>query len=188
MRTRDRKRSNGSRMMANMIAWFGRERQGESRDGRNGLRSRLIAVVLCCCVLTVPAGAQSFSVGGSLTGVGVFGTGLLSTGIPGVIGAELRVEALNLIARGVSLRADVGTQGVDAMIFWRADLSEAFNLTLGAGLAWLEYFAPGLVARVGLEYRFNRFAVTLEYGWRSSFETVTPTFRSQWALGVVLFL
>jgi hypothetical protein len=176
-------------MMAFMTRWF--EKNGETGASLEPLPrsiSRLVALMVCVFAFTMPARAQSFSIGGSLTGVGVFGTGLFETGIPGTIGAELRLEALDLIARGVSLRADIGTQGAGAMIFWRADLSERFNLTLGAGFAWLEYANPGLVARVGLEYRFARFGVTLEYGWRSSFETTTPTFRSQWALGFVWFL
>jgi hypothetical protein len=132
--------------------------------------------------------AQSFTVGGSLTGTGDFGTGIFGSGIPGQIGGELRLEKLDLIARGVSLRADLGTQGADAMIFWRADLSQSFNLTLGAGFALLDYVIPGIVARVGLEYRFSAFGVTVEYGWRSSFATETPALRSQWALGFVWFL
>jgi hypothetical protein len=143
---------------------------------------------LTLCLFASSARGQSFSVGGSVSGVGAFNTGILGTGIPGVIGGEVRVEALNLIARGVSLRADVGTQGADAMVLWRADLSDRFNLNLGAGAGWIDYAALGIVARIGLEYRFGAFGVTLEYGWRSTFETPTPTFRSQWALGFVWFL
>ncbi len=131
--------------------------------------------------------ALSFSAGLSLSGAGDFGTGILSTGIPGQLGVELRLEALNLIARGVSLRANLGSGGVEALVFWRADLSETFNLTLGAGFGWLDYAAPGLVARVGLEYRFSVFGVALEYGWRSSFATDTPSLRSSWALGLIWF-
>jgi hypothetical protein len=147
------------------------------------------------CLLALqssPARAQSFltssfSAGLSLTGAGDFGTGILSTGIPGQLGVELRLEALNLIARGVSLRANLGSSGLEGLVFWRADLSESFNLTLGAGFGWLDYAAPGLVARVGLEYRLDSFAVALEYGWRSSFATDTPTLRSSWALGFIWF-
>ena len=148
---------------------------------------RWMIALLCVCFLSGAARAQSFSVGLSLTGGDVFGAGLFSAGLPGNIGAAVRLEVLNLIAPAVSLRADLGLDGVAASIQWRADLSEQFNLTLNAGFALLGYTTPALLGVVGLEYRFTRFGVALEYGLRSSFLTATPALRSHFALTVLLF-
>jgi hypothetical protein len=133
MNVPDTKRSGDSRMMAGVMVHL-------SKGGVTCF------VALALCLFASSARGQSFSVGGSLSGVGAFNTGILGTGIPGVIGGEVRVEALNLIARGVSLRADVGTQGADAMVFWRADLGERFNLNLGMGAGWIDYAALGIVS------------------------------------------
>ena len=148
---------------------------------------RWMIALLCVCFLSGAARAQSFSVGLSLTGGDVFGAGLFSAGLPGNIGAAVRLEVLNLIAPAVSLRADLGLDGVAASIQWRADLSEQFNLTLNAGFALLGYTTPALLGVVGLEYRFTTFGVALEYGLRSSFLTATPALRSHFALTVLLF-
>ena len=148
---------------------------------------RWIAVVLCVCALSATARAQSFSVGLSLTGGDAFGAGLFGAGLPGSIGAAVRLEVLNLVAPAVSLRADIGLDGVAASIQWRADLYQQFNLTLGAGFALLGYTAPALLGSVGLEYRLATFSVALEYGLRSSFLTATPELRSHIALSLLLF-
>lgn len=148
---------------------------------------RWMTVLLCVCALSGAARAQSFAVGLSLTGGDVFGSGLFSAGLPGNIGAAVRLEALNLVAPAVSLRADLGLDGAVASIQWRADLSQSFNLTLGAGLALLGYTTPALLGAVGLEYRFANYGVALEYGLRSSFLTAMPELRSSFALSVLLF-
>ena len=148
---------------------------------------RWMIALLCVCFLSAAARAQSFSVGLSLTGGDVFGSGLFSAGLPGNIGAVVRLEVLNLVAPGVSIRADLGLDGVAASIQWRADLSGQFNLTLNAGFGLLVYTTPALLGAIGLEYRFARFGVALEYGLTSSFLTATPTLRSHFALTVLLF-
>ena len=148
---------------------------------------RWIAVLLCVCVLSGAARAQNFSVGLSLTGGDVFGAGLFGAGLPGNIGAAARLELLNLVAPAVSLRADLGLDGVAASIVWRADLSQSFNLTLSAGLGLLGYTTPALLGAIGLEYRFASLGVALEYGLRSSFLTATPVTRSSFALCLLLF-
>ena len=150
------------------------------------MRGWLVAL-LCLCALNGAARAQNFAVGLSLTGGDVFGSGLFSAGLPGNIGAALRLEVLNLVAPAVSLRADLGLDIVAASILWRADLSQSFNLTLGAGFGLLGYTTPALLGSVGLEYRFATFGVALEYGLRSSFLTATPELRSHFALSVLLF-
>ena len=148
---------------------------------------RFWLATLCVCALSSPAQAQCFSAGLSLTGGDVFGGGLFQTGLPGNIGAAVRLEALNLIAPAVSLRADLGSDGVAASIQWRADLSQQFNLTLNAGVGLLGYTTPALLGAVGLEYRFAKYGVALEYGLRSSFLTDTTVLRSHFALTMLLF-
>jgi hypothetical protein len=148
---------------------------------------RFLLAMLCVCALGNAARAQSFAVGLSLTGGDVFGSGLFSAGLPGSIGTAVRFEALNLIASAVSLRADLGLDGLAASIQWRADLSQQFNLTLNTGFGLLGYTAPALLGAVGLEYRLSSFGIALEYGLRSSFLTATPTLRSHFALSVLLF-
>lgn len=148
---------------------------------------RFLMALLCACAIGSAARAQSFAVGLSLTGGDVFGSGLFSAGLPGNIGAAVRLEALNLIAPAVSLRADFGTDGAAASLLWRADLSQQFNLTLNAGFGLLGYTTPALLGSVGLEYRLATFGVALEYGLRSSFQTATPALRSHFALTVLVF-
>lgn len=148
---------------------------------------RFLVALLCACALSGTARAQSFAVGLSLTGGDVFGSGLFSAGLPGNLGAAVRLEALNLIAPAVSLRADLGLDGVAASILWRADLSQSFNLTLDVGFGLLGYTTPALLGAVGLELRLASFGVALEYGLRSSFMTPTPALRSSVALSVLLF-
>ncbi len=149
--------------------------------------TRFLTALLCVCALGGAARAQSFAVGLSLTGGDLFGAGLFSAGLPGNIGAAVRLEAVNAIAPAVSLRADLGLDGLAASVLWRADLSQQFNLTLNAGVALLGYTTPVLLGAVGLEYRFATFGVALEYGLRSSFQTATPALRSHFALSVLLF-
>ena len=149
--------------------------------------TRFFMALLCVCALSGAARAQSFSVGLSLTGGDVFGAGLFSAGLPGNIGAAVRLEVLNLVAPAVSFRADLGLDGVAASVQWRADLNQQFNLTLSAGFGLLGYTTPALLGAVGLEYRFANYGVALEYGLRSSFLTDTPALRSHVALTVLLF-
>lgn len=149
--------------------------------------TRFFMALLCVCALSGAARAQSFSVGLSLTGGDVFGAGLFSAGLPGNIGAAVRLEVLNLVAPAVSFRVDLGLDGVAASVQWRADLNQQFNLTLGAGFGLLGYTTPALLGAVGLEYRFANYGVALEYGLRSSFLTDTPALRSHVALTVLLF-
>ena len=148
---------------------------------------RFFMALLCAFAFAGAARAQSFSAGLSLTGGDVFGAGLFEAGLPGNIGAAVRLEGLNLIAPAVSVRADLGTNGVAASVQWRADLSQQFNLTLNAGFGLLGYTTPALLGAVGLEYRFANYGVALEYGLRSSFLTDTPALRSHFALTVLLF-
>ena len=148
---------------------------------------RFVLALLCVCAIGGAARAQSFSAGLSLTGGDVFGAGLFSAGLPGNIGAAVRLEVLNLIAPAVSLRADFGTDSLAASVVWRADLSQSFNLTLNAGFGLLGYTTPALLGSVGLEYRLANYGVALEYGLRSSFLTATPALRSHFALSVLLF-
>lgn len=149
---------------------------------------RWVAALLCVCTMSSAARAQSFSVGLSLTGGGVFGAGLFGAGLPGNLGAAVRLELLNIVAPAVSLRADLGLDGAVASIQWRADLYQQLNLTLRAGFALLGYTAPALLGSVGLEYRLANFGVALEYGLTSSFLTATPVTRSSFALCLLLFL
>ncbi len=148
---------------------------------------RFLLALLCICALSSAARAQRFSAGLSLTGGGFFGTGWFDTGLPGNLGAAVRFEALNLIAPTVSLRADLGTDGLTASIQWRADLSQQFYLSLNAGVGLLGYTTPALLGAVGLEYRLANYGVALEYGLRSSFLTDAPALRSHFALTVLLF-
>jgi hypothetical protein len=156
---------------------------------------RILFVLLALFAVNTVARAQTetpvparFGVGVSLTGGGAFGTGLLGAGLPGDLGAALRLELPNLIARGVGAQLEVGTDGVSALAQWRADLSADFNLTLAAGFGLSGYTDPGLTGRFGAEYRFGAFAVALEYGLTSTFGVATPATRSRFALSVLWFL
>ena len=145
---------------------------------------RVLLLILC---FSGAASAQKFAFGASLTGVGDFGTGLFSTGFPGTIGVSARVEWLDSFATGFSVRADVGTKGLEAGLVWRLDLSTNINATINFAFAWLEWQKIGLVGRFGLEYRFSSFALALEYGWLSPF-TGTPNIRSSWLVSFLWFV
>jgi hypothetical protein len=143
-----------------------------------------VLVLMWCC--TGVANATNFSVGGSLTAIGTFGTGLFGTGLPGTVGVAARVEWLDSFAPGFSIRLDAGTRGLETGIGWRLDLSSQVNLTINVGFAWLEWTKTGLYGRFGLEYRFADFAVAFEYGWLSPFAG-TPNIRSSALLSFVYF-
>ncbi len=152
---------------------------------------RVLVLLWCCSGL---ANAATFSVGGSLTATGTFGTGLFGSGLPGMVGLGARVEWLDSFAPGFSLRLDLGTRGLETGIGWRLDLSSQINLTINVGFAWLEWIKTGLdgwiktglYGRFGLEYRFAGFAVALEYGWVSPF-VGTPNIRSSAVLSFIYF-
>jgi hypothetical protein len=144
----------------------------------------VVVFVLCC---SSPVSAQQFAFGASLSGVGDFGTGIFNTGLPGVLGASARVEWLDTFANGFSIRADLGTRGLEAGLLWRLDLSPSINATINFGFAWLEWTKTGLYGRFGLEYKFTNFAIALEYGWLSPFSG-TPNIRSSWLLGFLWFV
>jgi hypothetical protein len=145
---------------------------------------RIFLMILC---FSSVASAQKFAFGASLTGVGDFGNGLFSTEFPGTIGASARVEWLDSFAKGLSVRADVGTKGLEAGLVWRLDLSANVNATIHFGFVWLEWQKTGLVGRFGLEYQFSNFAIALEYGWLSPF-IGTPNIRSSWLLSILWFV
>jgi hypothetical protein len=150
--------------------------------------SRVWLLIVCLAALmSAPAGAQRFSVGLSFNGGLEFGDDLFATRFSNSVAAALRLELLNLIAPNVSLRADIGSDGVAGTVFWRADLGIVVNLTLSAGFALLDYTTAALLARVGLEYRFSSFGVSLEYGLRSTFLTDTPALRSSFVLSALWF-
>ncbi len=128
-----------------------------------------IRVLLFCGGFCSLANAQQFAFGGSLSGIGTFGTGLLNTGLPGTFGVAARAEWLNAFAPNFSVRADFATRGLEAGVAWRLDLSSEVNLTINIGFMLLEWQETGLYGRFGLEYRFSGFAVALEYGWLSPF-------------------
>jgi hypothetical protein len=144
-----------------------------------------IVVLVLCCLSSVSA--QKFAFGASLSGVGDFGSGIFNAGLPGVLGASARVEWLDAFAKGFSVRADIGTRGLEAGLLWRLDLSSSINATINFGFAWLEWTKTGLYGRFGLEYQFSSFAIALEYGWLSPF-TGTPNIRSSWLLGFLWFV
>jgi hypothetical protein len=151
--------------------------------------SRVATFLICLAALmSAPAGAQRFSVGLSINGGLEFGVGIFDTRFSNDIAAALRLEVLNLIAPNVSLRADIGSDGVAGTVLWRADLGIVVNLTLSAGFALLDYTTAALLARFGLEYRFSSFGVSLEYGWRSTFLTDTSVLRSSFVLSGLWFL
>ncbi len=137
----------------------------------------LARVCLVWCCLVTPALAQEFAFGASVSGVGNFGTDLFGIGLPGTLGASVRVEWLNGFAKGFALRTDLGTRGLEAGLVWRLDLSQVVNATIQIGFALLEWQQTGLVGRFGFEYHFGNFAVALEYGWLSPFFG-TPNLRS----------
>jgi hypothetical protein len=145
---------------------------------------RVLLLVLCC---SSSVSAQKFAFGASLSGVGDFGTGIFKTGLFGVLGVSARVEWLDAFADGFSVRADVGTRGLEAGLVWRLDLSANVNATIHFAFAWLEWQKTGLVGRFGLEYKFADFAIALEYGWLSPF-TGTPNIRSSWLLSFLCFV
>jgi hypothetical protein len=147
----------------------------------------LLAFAVCGVARAQTPDPSRFSAGIAFTGGGDFGTGWFNAGLPGNVGVTLRLELPNLISRGVGVRADVGTDGMTVLAHWRADLSASFNLTLAAGFGLSGYTDPALTGRFGLEYRFSRFGVALEYGIVSTFGVATPTTRSKFALGALWF-
>ena len=138
--------------------------------------------LLLICISPV-ATAQQFVFGGSLSGLGNFGSGLFNAGLPGELGASARVEWLDGFAKGFSVRADLGTRGLEAGVMWRLDLSQTVYVTINIAFAWLEFASTGLVGRFGLEYRFAQFAVALEYGWQSRLVGL----KSSWLLSFLWF-
>lgn len=137
-----------------------------------------------------------FSVGASFTGSGTFtGSGVTETGLPGDIGFSLQLEAWNLIAQQVGIRARVGTSWLEAGIQWHLDLSNQVNLVFGLGIAyfWQDTFA--VLGNAGLEYHpswlegtfFEPFTFFFEYGLSYSANPKTAL-RSSLALGIIYFL
>ena len=137
-----------------------------------------------------------FSVGASFTGSGTFtGAGVTETGLPGDIGFSLQIEAWNLIAQQVGIRARVGSSWLEAGVQWHLDLSNQVNLVFGVGMAyfWLDTWA--LLGNAGLEYHpswlqgsfFEPFTFFFEYGLSYSANPKTAL-RSSLALGIVYFL
>ncbi len=137
-----------------------------------------------------------FSVGASLTGSGKFiGSGVTETGLPGDIGFAVQLEAWNVIADQVGLRARVGSSWIEAGVQWHLDLSPQVNIVfgLGAGYFWDDTWA--LFGNVGLEYHpawlQNTFLEPItfffEYGLSYS-ANLNTRLRSSLALGILLFL
>jgi hypothetical protein len=153
-----------------------------------------LMLILCCGVAR--AEEIKFSVGASLTGSGKFtGSNVTQTGLPGDIGAAFQIEAWNLIADQVGIRARVGTSWLEADVQWHLDLSTQVNLVFGFGLAyfWLDTWA--LMGNAGLEYHpdwlkstlFEPFTFFFEYGLSYSANTNTAL-RSSLVLGIIYFL
>ncbi len=143
---------------------------------------------------TPASGTRStFSIGASLGGQGaVIDLFAMPPQFPSNIGASLRLEWLDFLAQGMSLRADFGSQALEIGPMWRLDLSDAINLTISTGFGFFDWSSAGLYGRFGLEYEFvPGLAATLELGARSKIITApdaTNSFNVSWLLGVVYFL
>lgn len=137
-----------------------------------------------------------FSVGASLTGSGKFtGSGVTETGLPGDIGFAVQLEAWNVIAQQVGIRARVGSSWIEAGVQWHLDLSSQVNIVFGlaVGYFWADTWA--LFGNAGIEYHpawlQNTFLEPItfffEYGLSYSANLDTKL-RSSLALGILLFL
>jgi hypothetical protein len=157
-------------------------------------RLAVLFLILCCGLAR--AEELKFSVGASLTGSGKFtGSGVSETGLPGDIGAALQVEAWNLIADQVGIRARVGTSWIEAGVQWHLDLSNQVNVVFGIGLGYFWADTWALFGNAGIEYHpdwlkntfFEPFTFFFEYGLSYSANT-SSALRSSLALGIVFIL
>ncbi len=156
----------------------------------------LFLLVLCSISGIARAEETKFSIGASLTGSGVFtGSGVTETGLPGDIGFAVQVEAWNVIAQQVGIRARVGSSWIEAGVQWHLDLSSQVNIVFGlaVGYFWADTWA--LFGNAGLEYHpawlQNTFLepVTFffEYGLSYS-ANLNTKLRSSLALGILFFI
>jgi hypothetical protein len=159
-------------------------------------RVLIFLVVLVSVFGIAQAEEIKFSVGASLTGSGKFtGSGVSETGLPGDIGFAVQLEAWNVIADQVGIRARVGSSWIEAGVQWHLDLSSQVNIVfgLGAGYFWDDTWA--LFGNAGLEYHpawlQNTFLEPItfffEYGLSYS-ANLNTKLRSSLALGILFFL
>jgi hypothetical protein len=155
----------------------------------------LIWLMVLCSVFGVARAEDiKFSVGASLTGSGRFNGS--DTGLPGDIGVAVQVEAWNVIADQVGIRARVGSSWIEAGVQWHLDLSSQVNIVFGlaVGYFWADTWA--LFGNAGLEYHpawlqntiLEPITFFFEYGLSSYSVNNITNLRSSLALGILFFL
>jgi hypothetical protein len=160
-------------------------------------RVLIFLVVLCSVFGIAQAEEIKFSVGTSFTGSGTFtGPNADQTGLPGNIGVSVQLEAWNVIAEQVGIRARVGSSWIETGVQWHLDLSSQVNIVFGlaVGYFWSDTWA--LFGNAGLEYHpawlqntfFEPITFFFEYGLSFSANNTLTALRSSLALGIILFL
>ncbi len=157
-------------------------------------RVLIFILTLCSVFGTARAEEVKFSIGASLTGSGKFSGS--DTGLPGNIGFAIQVEAWNVIAQQVGIRARVGSSWIEVGVQWHLDLSSQVNIVFGLGLGYFWDDTWALVGNAGLEYHPDWLQGTFleptsfffEYGLSSSSVNNIAALRSRLAFGILFFL